>query len=70
MITHSEVVTGDNVSALFTDWLIDDVIDCMESLGVPWAPVFGNHDGEGKADLLPIPLTPEISHELCNLLEL
>ena len=45
------VLTGDNVSALFTDWLIDDVIDCMESLGVPWAPVFGNHDGEGKADL-------------------
>ena len=45
------VLTGDNVSALFTDWLIDDVIDCMESLGVPGAPVFGNHDGEGKADL-------------------
>ena len=45
------VLTGDNVSALFTDWLIDDVIDCMESLGVPWAPVYGNHDGEGKADL-------------------
>lgn len=28
------VLTGDNVSALFTDWLLDDVIDCMESLGV------------------------------------
>lgn len=25
------VLTGDNVSALFTDWLIDDVIDCRKA---------------------------------------
>lgn len=45
------VMTGDNVSALFTDTLVKKTIRCMDRLDVPWAPVFGNHDGEGRADL-------------------
>lgn len=45
------ITAGDNISGFFTKFLIKDFIEGMESLGVPWAPVFGNHDGEGQTDL-------------------
>lgn len=41
------VLLGDNVSGLFTDYLTKKVVSKMESYGIPWAPVFGNHDTEG-----------------------
>lgn len=45
------ILGGDNVSGLTTNYLIKDVIEVFESLQIPWAPVFGNHDAEGKATL-------------------
>lgn len=45
------VLTGDNVSGIATNYLIRQVIDCLESHEIPWATVFGNHDAEGKATL-------------------
>lgn len=45
------VLTGDQVSGFFNVGLVKKIIECMESTGVPWAPVYGNHDGEGKATL-------------------
>lgn len=45
------VLPGDNVSGLGTDILTLQLVDKMESYGVPWAPVFGNHDAEGNATL-------------------
>lgn len=45
------VTVGDNVSGFFTKFGIKQFIEGMEALGVPWAPTFGNHDGEGQADL-------------------
>lgn len=43
--------TGDNVSGLLSDLLLKDLIKTMDETGVPWASVYGNHDGEGRADL-------------------
>lgn len=45
------VLMGDNVSGIATDTLTKRLIRQMESYGIPWAPVFGNHDGEGNATL-------------------
>lgn len=45
------VTVGDNISGFFTKFILADFIEGMDSLGIPWAPVFGNHDGEGLADL-------------------
>lgn len=45
------VTVGDNISGWFTRMGLRNFIEGMESLGVPWAPTFGNHDGEGQADL-------------------
>lgn len=45
------VLPGDNVSGISTDILTLQLVSKMESYGVPWAPVFGNHDAEGNATL-------------------
>lgn len=41
------VLPGDNVSGIATHILIEELVRKMESYGIPWAPVFGNHDDEG-----------------------
>lgn len=45
------VLPGDNVSGISTDILTLQLVSKMESYGVLWAPVFGNHDAEGNATL-------------------
>lgn len=40
------VLTGDNLSAFASRFSISNFIKQMDSFGVPWAPVFGNHDAE------------------------
>lgn len=44
------LITGDLVYGAFDDngSVLLKVIAFMESLGVPWAPVFGNHDNESQ----------------------
>ena len=45
-------VTGDIVCGDNSDYYsIKRITDLMESFGVPWAPVFGNHDDESNCDL-------------------
>ena len=44
-------VSGDLVCGDSTVYAIKRFTDLMESLGVPWAPVFGNHEDEGNCDL-------------------
>ncbi len=44
-------ITGDIVCTDSTVYSIKRLTDFMDSLGVPWAPVFGNHDDEGNCDL-------------------
>ncbi len=44
-------ITGDIVCGNSTFFSIKNFTNLMESFGVPWAPVFGNHDGEGNCDL-------------------
>lgn len=43
-------MTGDQVWAPFQKQAQKELIRFMDSFGIPWAPVFGNHDGEGNAD--------------------
>lgn len=47
---HLIVITGDNVYGEFDDSgrQFRDFCDFFESLGIPWAPVFGNHDNESE----------------------
>lgn len=44
-------VTGDMVWTRFSRHSFKRFVEFMEGLGIPWAPVFGNHDGEGNSDL-------------------
>ncbi len=44
-------VTGDLVCSDHTEYSIRRLTDLFESFGIPWAPVFGNHDDEGNCDL-------------------
>ncbi len=44
-------VTGDIVCGKSTFFSIKNFTNLIESFGVPWAPVFGNHDSEGNCDL-------------------
>ncbi len=43
-------VTGDIVCSDSTYYAIRRFTDLMESFGIPWAPVFGNHDDEANCD--------------------
>lgn len=45
------VTVGDNVSGITNNYLTKDFIKIMESIKIPWAPTFGNHDDEGKASV-------------------
>lgn len=44
------IVGGDTVLTAWNDICTKQFVDFMEQLGIPWAPVFGNHDYEGRAD--------------------
>lgn len=43
-------MTGDQVWTAFQKQSQGELIQMIDSYGIPWAPVFGNHDGEGNAD--------------------
>lgn len=44
------VVMGDTVWAKFTKVSVIQFVKYMDSKGIPWAPINGNHDGEGVVD--------------------
>lgn len=44
------VLPGDVLSAFASRFSIYNFIKHMDSYKIPWAPVFGNHDYEGRAD--------------------
>ena len=44
------LVLGDNVATPMNHWAQRRFIQAMDRFGVPWAPLFGNHDGLGRAD--------------------
>ncbi len=43
-------VSGDIVCTDSTYYSIRRITDLFESFGIPWAPMFGNHDDEGNCD--------------------
>ena len=44
------VVGGDTVLTAWNDICTQQFADFMDGFGIPWAPIFGNHDYEGRAD--------------------
>lgn len=44
------LVLGDTVLTQRNDIETQKFADMMDGYGIPWAPVFGNHDDEGRAD--------------------
>lgn len=44
------IVGGDTVLTAWNDICTQQFADFMDSFEIPWAPVFGNHDYEGRAD--------------------
>lgn len=44
------VVGGDTVLTAWNDICTQQFCDFMEKFEIPWAPIFGNHDYEGRAD--------------------
>ena len=44
-------VSGDIVCGKSDKYAIARFTDLMESFGIPWAPIFGNHDREANCDL-------------------
>ncbi|MGN0571845.1 MAG: metallophosphoesterase [Candidatus Fimenecus sp.] len=44
------VVGGDTVLTAWNDISTQKFCDFMAQFGIPWAPIFGNHDYEGRAD--------------------
>lgn len=44
------IVGGDTVLTAWNDICTQQFADFMSGFGIPWAPVFGNHDYEGRAD--------------------
>ncbi|MBR7078449.1 MAG: metallophosphoesterase [Clostridia bacterium] len=51
---HLIVITGDNVYGEFDDSgdRFREFCEYFERLGIPWAPVFGNHDNQTKCDVI------------------
>ena len=45
------ILPGDFVCGDSSYYSIQKITDLMESFGIPWAPVFGNHDDEANCDL-------------------
>lgn len=43
-------VSGDIVCTESTYYAIRRITDLFEGFGIPWAPMFGNHDNEGNCD--------------------
>ena len=48
IVLSGDIVCGDENSTIFS---MERITDLMESFGIPWAPVFGNHDDESNCDL-------------------
>lgn len=44
-------ITGDTVWGAYTRQNLKRIAKIFDSFGIPWAPVYGNHDKEGNADL-------------------
>ena len=45
------LLTGDNVEGTIGGAILKPLGEYIDSFGIPWAPVYGNHDGTGSYDL-------------------
>lgn len=44
------LLTGDNVEGLIGGAVLKPLCKFIDAFGIPWAPVFGNHDAQGSYD--------------------
>lgn len=55
MVEHSKadmiVTVGDNFAGIFNHFHVTAFVKLMDELGLPWAPIFGNHERDFNADL-------------------
>lgn len=60
------VTVGDNFAGIFNHFHVSAFVAMMDELGVPWAPIFGNHERDFGADLIYLAKEMQKS-ELCLL---
>lgn len=46
------VTVGDNFAGIFNHFHVKSFVKLMDDLGVPWAPIYGNHERDFSADLV------------------
>lgn len=44
------VITGDTMLTAWNDISLEKFVKFMDQFKIPWAPIYGNHDYEGRAD--------------------
>lgn len=45
------VTVGDNFAGIFNHFHVTAFVNMMDELGVPWAPIYGNHERDFSSDL-------------------
>lgn len=46
------VTVGDNFAGIFNHFHVTAFVQMMDELGLPWAPIYGNHERDTQADLV------------------
>lgn len=46
------VTVGDNFAGIFNHFHVKSFVKMMDELGIPWAPIYGNHERDFSADLV------------------
>lgn len=63
---HPDLITvSGDLSWAGNDHAYDMLADFLDTFGIPWAPVWGNHDNQGGADYIDTVADRYLTHRLC-----
>ena len=63
---HPDLITvSGDLSWAGNDYAYDMLADFLDTFGIPWAPVWGNHDNQGGADYIDTVADRYLTHRLC-----
>ncbi len=63
---HPDLITlSGDLSWAGQDEAYDKLAAFLDSFGIPWAPVWGNHDNQGGAEYIDTVVTRYLTHPLC-----